>query len=106
MHKKHAKDGLVILTVDIDPRSERDPLPKIQGKVRKKVADFGLAPLTNLILDESDKVIEEKLRFDGPPCVYVFDRQGKWRKLQPSDGDPEMYHQRIEALVGKLLAAK
>ena len=38
--------------------------------------------MTNLQLDEPAEVWQKKLGVDGPPCVYVFDREGhiagKW----------------------------
>jgi thiol-disulfide isomerase/thioredoxin len=103
LHKKHARDGLVIVTVDIDPSFGRDPLPRIEEKVRKLVRDKGLAPLTNLILDESDKVVEEKLRVESAPCVFVFDRGGTLTRFE---GEAASDHKAVDALVVKLLAAK
>ena len=80
MHNKYAKDGLAAVSVSLD-----DPKDK---KARQNVLDFlrkQKATLTNLILDEKSEVWQEKLKFDGPPCVFVFDREGKWKKFESPD---------------------
>ncbi len=56
------------------------------------------AAFTNLWLDEPPQVWVERLRTDSIPCVFVFDRRGRW--VQFRDGD----HAQIEQLIVKLLA--
>jgi hypothetical protein len=102
MHKMYAKDGLVILMVDVDPSLGRDSLARIDGRVRKLVREHSLEPMTHLILDESDELIDKKLGYGATPAVYVFDRLGKWRRFVDEEGSN---HKAIEELVVKLLKA-
>jgi len=103
MHKDHAKDGLVILMVDIDPAVARNPVLKdIVTKVGTMAHQHDLASMTHIVLDESQDVIDDKLRV-GTPGSFVFNREGKWRRL--SD-EGEGYHENLEKLVAKLLSTK
>jgi hypothetical protein len=103
MHKKYSREGLVIMMVDVDPAVVRDPmLPQIVEKVRDKLQKHDLAPMVNLILDEPQELIDEKLKV-GTPGSFVFSRDGKWRRLAD---EGEGYDEAVEKLVVKLLAAK
>ncbi len=83
MHRQYASQGLAAVSVSLDELDEPSP-PKVQEKVlrflRTKNAD-----LQNFILDEKPKVWQEKLQIEGPPCVYVFDREGKQVKQFKDD---------------------
>jgi hypothetical protein len=100
MHKKYAKDGLVALSVSLDPLAE-DPRAKdnVLKFLRSQEAAF-----TNLLLDEPLDVWAKKLRFSFPPCYYVFSRQGRWTRFDPDD---EKFDQKeVEKLVVELLREK
>ena len=96
MHKKYAKDGLVAVTVSVDEDANN---PEVQGEALKFLRKVNAA-FSNLILDEKLTFWQEKLRFDAVPCVYVFDRQGKWRQYK------EPNYTEIEKVVVELLNAK
>jgi len=70
LQKKHEKDGLVVLTVTLDELSEKDDA--LDRLKKKKV------PLTNFLLDEPPLLLQQKLRVEAVPAVYLFDRQGRW----------------------------
>jgi hypothetical protein len=80
MHKKYAKDGLAAVSVSLDDPKDQKARQNVLDFLRKQKATF-----TNLILDEKSEVWQEKLKFDGPPCVFVFDRDGKWKKFDSPD---------------------
>jgi thiol-disulfide isomerase/thioredoxin len=95
--------GLVVISVATDDLNgdTGDPRPKIVKFLQDKNANF-----INVLLDEPTPVLENKLRVRALPCMYVFDRDGKWRyfigpTLQDDTG--EIRHAEIEALVKKLL---
>jgi thiol-disulfide isomerase/thioredoxin len=96
MHKKYAKDGLVAMTVSVDEDANN---PDVQGEALKFLRKVNAA-FSNVILDEKLTFWQEKLRFDAVPCVYVFDRQGKWRQYK------EPNYAEIEKVVVELLNAK
>jgi len=56
------------------------------------------AAFTNLILDESQEFWQKKFEMDGPPCVYVFNREGKWKRFQGDDPYPEAEKAVVEFL--------
>lgn len=97
MYHKHAGEGLEVATVSID-KVQLDPAVKdrVTNFLRKTNADF-----TNLLLDESDDVVVNKLRIKAVPSVYIFDRQGKW--VHFADGvAPDV----VESTVRQMLAEK
>ena len=100
MHKKYAKQGLVVISVALDDIKE-DPPSK--DRAMKFLQAKG-ATFTNLLLDETTEVWQKQLRFIAPPCQYVFDRQGKWTQFH-SDKE-EIKHEVVDKLVIDLLGAK
>lgn len=99
MHEKYAKQGLVLLTVDIDPAVDaRARLPEVVGRVQQLLSRHGLAGLRNRILDEPEEVLKEKLHYSQTPLVFVFNREGRWRKFE-GEVDPK----EIEDLVVRFL---
>jgi len=55
------------------------------------------ATFTNLILDEEAEVWQKKLRFEGPPCVFVFARDGTHKQYTAPD------YAEIEKYVAELM---
>ncbi len=44
-----------------------------------------MAPLHNIMLNESQKFWREKFQIVGVPCVFIFDRDGRWHKFYEKD---------------------
>ena len=99
MHKKYGKDGLAVISVAIEDQED----PEAKNAALKVLKAKG-ATYTNLLLDESVKVWQDKLRFASTPCIYVFNRQGKWTQFK-SDAEP-IDHEAVEKLVVQLLREK
>ena len=98
MQKKFAGDDLALVLVSVDENpQDADVQAAVRGWLQKRNA----AASVNLALDEKPELWQKKLNFDGPPCVYVFNRQGKWYQFKDKVdvGD-------IEKLVGELVKAK
>jgi hypothetical protein len=102
MHKELAKEGLVVITVSLDDISENGEETKARVKdfLSKQGAEF-----TNLLLNEDQTVWQKNLRFVGPPCYYVFNRQGKWTQFS-SDAVDEIDPKAIDRLVLEFLKEK
>ena len=96
MHKKYAKDGLAVISVSVDPPEDKD---KALTFLQSKGSTF-----TNLFLDETPEFWTKKLRFIAPPCVYVFNRQGKWTQFDA--GQEEIDDAKVEKLVVEYLKGK
>ena len=92
MHKKYAKDGLAAISVSLDDPKDEKAQQRVIDFLRKQKASF-----TNLVLDEKAEVWQEKLKFTGPPCVFVFSRDGKYEKFESPD------YAEIEKYVADLL---
>jgi len=98
LHRKHAADGLVVMSVDINDK---------ELKKKEKVVNFLMkheAQFPNYILtDDKRKVIEwqKKNGAEFTPGVILFDRTGE-RIPVPEDAPND----EIEAVLTKLLATK
>ncbi len=95
MHQKYAAKGLAAISVSVDEPAGRANAEKFL--VAQK------ATFTNLWLDEPEKVWMTKFKINTVPCVYVFDRRGKWVQFN-SEGKNDVVYADIEKLVVKLLA--
>jgi thiol-disulfide isomerase/thioredoxin len=76
MHQEYARDGLVAVSVSL----EENPL---DTETRQKALAFlrrKNATLTNVMLNESTEVWQQKFDQATVPFVYVFNREGKWVK--------------------------
>lgn len=101
LHRKFESKGLAVISVALD-LLEEDP-KQVQEKVlrflKKQQATF-----PNLLLHESEDFWQKKFRMDGPPCMYVFNRQGKWTQLSAQELDDQP--KRLDRLIEDLLAEK
>jgi hypothetical protein len=97
MQKKYANDGVVAMSVSLDNPNEDGVKEKVLKYLTSQKAAF-----TNLILDEKIEVWQKKLKIEGPPCIFVFDRDGKVAKKFDSG---EKYDE-VEKLVVDLLKKK
>src|SRR5437867_3184174 len=102
MHHKYAKQGLAVITVSTD-EIEEGKSAEVKEQVLKVLREKG-ATFTNVILDETNEFIQDKLRFIAAPCVYVFNREGKWTQFKSDDA--EVKHEVIEKVVVDWLKEK
>lgn len=96
MQKKYKKDGLVAISVSLDDPSDKDTEKNVLAFLKKQRAEF-----TNLILNAKLEEWQGKLKFDGPPAVFVFHRGGKYERFVA--GEP---YDKIEKRVVELLKEK
>jgi hypothetical protein len=108
MHKKYAKDGFVAVSVALDDPTDKD-FPKVRGRIQQFLEKQG-ATFTNLILNEKPEDSQQKLNINGPPCLYVFNRDGHWVKKFPlrdakgdviEDGDYTALEKVVDELMKK-----
>jgi hypothetical protein len=102
MHHKYQARGLVVISVNLNDAADKEERKESIKVLRQYKLD-----VINVVLDEPQAVWKEKLRVNlGPPCMYVFDRNGKWRMLYGGtlqDDEGNVRHEVVEALVKKLL---
>lgn len=98
LHKKYGKQGLVVISVSLDELKEGD-------KTKERALAFltkQQATFQNLILNEPYQVWQEKLRFMGPPCYFVFSKRGEWIQFNTDEGR-DLDHQEIERTLVRML---
>lgn len=101
MQRKYGTKDFAAVSVSLDDKPANRT--KAEAFLRDKKATF-----TNLFLTADPDEWQTKLDIVGPPCVYVFDREGRWVKKWPSKnakGETEdvRYGEYVEPLVQKLL---
>jgi hypothetical protein len=102
MHKRYGKDGLVCLSVSVDDAQDASRKEAALGFLQKVGATF-----PNLLLQEETDFWQAKFKINGPPAVFVFDRQGKRAgKFDTSDPDKPFTYKDVENLVQELLREK
>jgi hypothetical protein len=77
MQEKYGKEKFAAVSVSLDDPKENGTEEKVLKFLKEKKANFA-----NVILNEKPEVWQKKLGFDGPPCVFVFNREGKWKKFE------------------------
>jgi hypothetical protein len=97
MHNKYAKDGLTAISVSLDDPKGKKTSEKLTKFLEEKKATF-----TNLWLDEESDEWQEKLKLDGPPAVFIFDREGKPVKKFMDD----FTYADVEKVVAELMKKK
>jgi hypothetical protein len=95
LHEKYSKDGVAAISVSLD-----DPRDKGEKEAVLKFLQKNKASFTNLILDESQEFWQKKFKMDGPPTVYVFNREGQWTQFTGGDHYPEVERLVVEFLRG------
>ena len=94
LHRKFAAGGLTVMSVSLDDPNEPASKPKVKAFLHARKADFA-----NYLLDEKPEFWQAKLRAEGPPVVYVFNRKGE---LEQRFAD-EIDYTKVESLVSDLL---
>lgn len=95
LQEKYSKQGFTAVLVSVDEHAQK---PETQAKVNK-VLRAQKANVVNLLLDEPAEVWQKKLDTPAVPCIYVFNREGKWVKKYTTGVD----YNEIEKLVVELL---
>ncbi len=72
LHRKYAVRGLTAVSVSLDDPHDAEAHERVRKFLATKGAEF-----INFVLDEKPDTWQAKLKIDGPPCVFVFDRRGR-----------------------------
>jgi hypothetical protein len=95
MHEKYAKDGLAVVSVNLDDPTDKETRKAVIEFLKEKKATF-----THLAPDEKQTIKKwaEELKLNGIPATDVYDRDGKHVK-RIEELDPEA----LDKVVGGLL---
>lgn len=103
LHQQYSGKGLVCMSVALDPAEEDKegtPPPGIKKFLVKQKAAFA-----NYWLNEEPKVWQERWHIQGPPAVFVFDRQGRRAaRFDSEDPDKPLKYEAVKKLIADLLA--
>jgi len=94
LHRKYAAKGLAAVSVSLDDPTDEQARASAKGFLTEKQAT-----ISNFVLDEKIEFWQAKLKIDGPPCVFVFDRKGRLVKKYHDDVD----YGEIDRIVADLL---
>jgi len=87
MHKKLAKDGLVILAVNTDDPKDKKTRDNVIGVLQKtmheKLAKDDPPPFPTANLNIEAEEYQKRFKVAGWPCVYVFNRDNLYVKKLP-----------------------
>ncbi len=80
IQKKWASKGLVTASVLIDNYQTKtaEELKSAAGRYLTRINATGCI---NLVVDKDAPFGGDKIRFSSVPCIYVFDRRGKWTRF-------------------------
>jgi hypothetical protein len=101
MHRKYAKDGLVAISVTLDDPADMAIRGRAVAFLKKQGATF-----ENVLLDETPELYQSKLKIDGPPCIYIFNRDNRFVLKRDGTGDEGridygLFEKRIVALLAE-----
>lgn len=104
MHSKYGKDGLDVLGVTVDDPADAKTRDRAVAFLRDKVK----ATFPNVNLDPKSADWEKKLKTNGVPCVYVFNRDNQFVMKLPVLNDKgeekeEVNYDAVEAAVANLM---
>jgi thiol-disulfide isomerase/thioredoxin len=94
LHRKYAPRGLAAVSVSLDDPTDEQAREHANRFLAEKQAAFA-----NFMLDEKAPFWQEKLKIDGPPCVFVFNSSGRLVKKYHDDVD----YAEIDRIVADLL---
>jgi thiol-disulfide isomerase/thioredoxin len=96
MHQRFAKDGLVCVSVSVDPTEKKE--------AAKEFLKSQSAAFPNYLLAEKPAVWQDKWDINGPPALLVFNRKNqRVAKFDSNDPDKTYTHEDVEKVVRQLL---
>ncbi|HEV3143900.1 MAG TPA: TlpA disulfide reductase family protein [Gemmataceae bacterium] len=94
LHQKYSSAGFTAIAVSLDDPHDAEARDRARNFLLKKQARFA-----NYILNEKPEVWQQKLKIEGPPCVFIFGRKGELLKRYNDGVD----YQDVEAVVVEAL---
>ena len=101
MHEKYGKEGLVAMSVSVDPANDDKRMKAVRDFLKKEKAFF-----SNFVLDEETELWQEKLGTSVMPVVFVFGRNGKLAKRIEEAEEGKHLYDEVEKLLPELLKAR
>ena len=96
LHARYAGRGLAVVSVSVDPPDDAD--------ARAAARDFlvGIqARFRNVILTDPADVWQGKWKTDGPPLLFLFDKNGRLARRWDGKFDPAELDRNVTALLAE-----
>jgi thiol-disulfide isomerase/thioredoxin len=94
LHEKYARQGLAVISVSVDPPDDADAREAARAFLTRQRAEF-----RNVILTDKAEVWQTKWQVEGPPLVFLFDKQGRLVAKWEGKFDPDEVEKRVAALI-------
>ena len=94
LHDKFSLGGLTVISVSVDPPD--DPDARIAAReflIRQK------AKFRNVILTDKAEIWQAKWKADGPPLLFLFDKQGRLAGRWEGKFDSAEVEKKVAALI-------
>lgn len=75
LHRKHAAAGLAVVAVSLDDSEDEAAQSRAERFLAAQQASF-----TCFLLNEKPAAWQQRLKIDGPPCLFLFNRRGELLK--------------------------
>lgn len=87
MQKKYGPQGFAVVTVATGEENDLRPKEKVRASIVKYLTSIKANGFTNVFLDEPEDLWTKKLNFAGIPFLFLFNREGKYQRFDPSQID-------------------
>jgi thiol-disulfide isomerase/thioredoxin len=94
LHRQHSQSGLTTISVSLDDPNDAMAVERVQRFLGKQEATC-----VNYLLNEKPEVWQAKLKIEGPPCVFIFNRRGELLDVYRGEVD----YSEVEKLVAAAL---
>ena len=94
LHDKYAVRGLRVISVSVDPPDDADARAAARDFLSRQKATF-----RNVILTDKAEVWQARWKTDGPPLLFLFDRQGRLAARWDGKFDPAEVEKKLTDLV-------
>jgi thiol-disulfide isomerase/thioredoxin len=96
LHNKYAARGLNVISVSVDPPDDADAKNAARDFLVRQKATF-----RNVILTDRAEVWQAKWKLDGPPLLFLFDKQGRLAGRWEGKFDPAELDRKVATLLGE-----
>jgi thiol-disulfide isomerase/thioredoxin len=96
LHARYATRGLIVVSVSVDPPDDADARTAARDFLIRQRATF-----RNVLLTDKAEVWQAKWKIDGPPLLFLFDKQGRLAARWDGKFDPAEVERKVVSLLAE-----